>query len=97
MPAVSDPITAPLDAPETRVHDPEGCVRHWMLKPVAAACVLSVAGALQVTVSVVVVPSLTGATIGAAGAFGGATPVVIVDPVATVLPVPPALLATTWK
>jgi hypothetical protein len=44
------------------------------LNPVAAPWVLSIAGAVQVTVSLVLVPSTGGATLAIAGAFGAYGP-----------------------
>jgi hypothetical protein len=71
---------------------PEGLDRR--LKPVAALCVLSVAGDVQVTVRLLPVPCASDGALGAFGAYGPAVAVVSVLMADHAL-VPPAFKAWT--
>src|SRR5580658_6356500 len=74
-----------------QVPAPDGLERK--LYPVAAPCVLSVAGAVQVTVSLEFVPSGGGVTLAIAGAFGAYGPA---DAVASVLVTDQALVPVAF-
>jgi hypothetical protein len=60
-----------LVTPDTIVQAPAPCGLDWRLNPVAAPCVPSTAGILQVTVSVVPVPCASDAALGVFGRYSG--------------------------